>query len=227
MIQTYIAQIKTLYSVDESEALGFSAQELKTLENRLNVQIPAALRSYYLALGKDEVINHSFNHLIPLAEISLSDDGFFVFYSENQGVGCWGIKKSQLTEENPAVYVNYDLAGSSSEWLLDSQHLDGFLLNAAIINAVLGGAAFNANSFHRAPQGFIAEIEANWQELKDLTEHKQRIFTRNFNDVMLLCINPEDQVEGVFLGSQDSETFEKLLESLDLNWDYISEEDEN
>lgn len=222
MTQSFIEKIKTLYSVTPDEQVGFSQEQIQQLSARLGSALPAVLTDYYHAIGNDEVINRAFNRVLNMQEVNWSEDDYLLICEENQGAGCWGIKKLEVTDENPAVYVNYDLGGTTSEWLLDCRSLDGFLLSNAILNGVLGGFSFNANSFQSVNPSVIKQLEDQWQELK-LSEHSHRIFTQDFKQVVLLCFNAQQKSEGVFIGSSQEQGFKALLDGLKVKWDYIDQ----
>ncbi|MBV7530862.1 SMI1/KNR4 family protein [Chitinophaga sp. sic0106] len=221
---TILPQISRLYQLPETTQQGYSHEEIAALEARLGIQLPAALRTYYLTLGKNELINRSHNQLLTPGQTGFSDDRYFVFYEENQVVAYWGIKEADLTGDNPPVYGNYHPGGT--EWYEDAPSVESFLLLMAIYNGTLGGLTYNANSFDTVAPEVATYIESNWEEVKGITLQSQRIFTDHFEEVISVSVDQQGNWTGIFIGTQANERFEALLERLDIDWDYISTEDE-
>jgi hypothetical protein len=224
---TYFQKIRHLYDVPENENFGFSASEIVELEKKLDIVLPAKLREYYLTLGKHEAINYSHNRLFqPGGKIGFSQDAYLIFYEENQAVVYWGIKKEDLTSPNPPVYGNY----SSDEWNPD-WHLeyptDACLLMLAVYNGVLGGLKYNANCLESIKPEVVSYIKDNWQALDDISNDSQRIFTRDYAEMISLSFDNEQNCSGIFIGTNHRDRFNNLLDHLDVDWFYISTEDED
>lgn len=219
-----LAQIRRLYQLPEDAADGYTAADIAAAEARLGIRLPRALAAYYRALGKNDQVNRSHNQLLPPDQVSFTDDRYLVFYEENQVVAYWGIKESDLQADNPPVYGNYYPDGT--EWYLDATTVDNFLLLMAIYNGTMGGLTYNANSFDTVSPELADDIMANWEEVKDITLQSQRIFTDQFEEVISVSVDQQGNWAGIFIGTQDSKRFERLLSRLEIDWDYISTEDE-
>lgn len=109
----YLAIIHKLYNLAEDANHGYPEAVIAALEARLQIQLPASLRQYYISLGNNKAVNDSFNRLTSLGEIGFSEDEHLIFYEENQAVVLWGIAKTELQQDNPAVYGTYDSAGKN------------------------------------------------------------------------------------------------------------------
>lgn len=97
--------------------------------------IPKILHEYYATLGKIYALNHTQNTLLTSNQVRWSCcQNYLVFYTENQLACAWGIKKQDLTQDNPPVYVSTD----EHEWKLDSKSLSDFLNAMAHLQAVFG-----------------------------------------------------------------------------------------
>lgn len=222
----YIQKIKRLYNLSENESFGFSENEIGELEKKLEITLPLQVKNYYLELGKHENLNYSHNRLLkPDTEIGFSDDGYLVIYEENQVVAYWGIKKEDLKLENPSVYGNYDTI-EQSDWLIESQTAEDFFLLMAVYNGTLGGLQYNANYFGDVDSETIAFIENNLTLVPEISHENQKVYTDNFYEVMSLSFDEEHNCTGIFIGTSELERFDNMLESLDLDWSYISDEDE-
>jgi hypothetical protein len=81
---------------------GVPAGEIVAGEHRLGIQMPNALREYYLVSGRLHRLNRAHNRLY-------SPDGWFVdvgklvFMEENQSVVFWGIPISEGSGDDPPV----------------------------------------------------------------------------------------------------------------------------
>lgn len=224
---TYLQKIRRLYNIPESDNYGFSDIEIEMLEANLDARLPQSLRNYYLTLGKNEKVNFSHNRLLkPDDELNFSDDLYLVFYEENQAVVYWGIKSDDMLSDNPPVYGNYNPMSDEQTWEKDSDTVEDFLIVMSIYNGTLGGLTFNAHSLNTVAPEVVTYIEQNWTELHNITHTPQRIFTNNFDDVISLSVDDRKQNSGIFIGTNREDLFEHMLSSLDIVWDYTSDEDE-
>lgn len=132
-----------------------SWKEINNTEFRLKTDFPNVLRRYYYECG-DLDINTCFSSILNLDELgfshtwereALEDDGlpndeiekalketdnFLIFWTENQGVWNAGIKKEDLSLENPPVYMttNDDLYS----WEKVTDDIDTFIIVQVIEN---------------------------------------------------------------------------------------------
>lgn len=216
---TYFEQIRHLYGITTQEGFGFEATELEQ-------PLPLILKEYYLTLGKHDAVNYSHNRLLKPDQVGFSQDEYLVFYEENQGVVFWGIKKSDLALPNPPVYGNYSGDEMNPDWHQECATTDGFLLLMAVYNGVLGGLEFNANSFEAVPLETVVYVQENYVELKEISHATQRVFTIDYEEMVSLSFDKEGNCTGAFIGTNDGERFDKMLDQLDIEWSYISLEDE-
>jgi hypothetical protein len=223
---TYFQKIRHLYNVPANENYGFSESEIVEQEKQLGIVLPAKLREYYLTLGKHEAINYSHNRLLqPGGEIGFSPDEYLIFYEENQGVVIWGIKKEDLLNPNPPVYGNYSSDEQNPAWYLELPTTEACLLMLAVYNGVLGGLKYNGNYFDPVNAEVVSYIKENWQELDDISSTTQRIFTRDYAEMISLSFDSEQNCSGIFIGANDVDRFDNMLDKLDVDWFYLSTED--
>ncbi|SEW44739.1 hypothetical protein [Chitinophaga arvensicola] len=224
---TNTRKIKRLYDLDENGHLGFSENEIATLEQQLQLSLPEKLREYYLTLGKNEAINYSHNRLLkPGKAIGFSDDRYLVFYEENQRAACWGIKEEDLLQSDPPVWANYGTS-AAPVWTLETKTTTGFLLLMAIYNGTLGGLKYHANALEQITPATVDAITQNWTEVPDISWERQKVYTKNFYEVISLSFDEQHTCTGIFAGTSDQERFDRLLDTLDVDWSYISYEDED
>ncbi|WP_103070122.1 hypothetical protein [Aquimarina sediminis] len=219
--------IRRLYNVTEIEhEFGYQMDELIEVETQLKVNIPKILKEYYLTLGKNECINKSHNRLLePNKEIRLSDDGYLIFYEENQTVAYWGIKKEDLELENPPVWGNYG-TNESPDWHLEAKTTEDFLLLMGVYNGTLGGLKYHANCFGEIASETVKKIQENWKEVKEISWDRQRIYSHNFEEILSLSFDEKSNCTAIFIGTTYKERFDNLLENLTIDWSYTSCEDE-
>ena len=170
-------------------------------------------------------INRSPNRLLhPSSEVGCSADGYFIFYEENQAAVYWGIQLEDLHKDNPPVYSNYGTK-RSPDWQLETKTTSNFLLLMAIYNGVFGGLQFYENCFDIISPSIIHSIEQQWNKIEEISWDKQSVFTtNNFDVVMCLSYNNNNQCEALFIGTSYQENFEELLNKIPVNWSYRSDE---
>lgn len=219
-------QIKKLYNLTEN-ALGYPLDEINALETRLKINLPQVLRSYYITLGKNEALNNSHNRLLkPNKEIGFSNDGFLVFYEENQASVYWGIKQENFDLDNPPVWGNYGTI-ESPDWHLETKTTNDFLLLMGVYNGTLGGLKYNANCFEIIETETVKKIQENWKEVNEICWDKQRTYTNDFEEVLSLSFDENSNCTAIFIGTSSKERFDNLLENLTIDWSYTSYEDED
>jgi len=222
----YIQKIKRLYNLSENESYGFSDDEIQELEKKLSIKLPLKLKEYYLELGKEENLNYSYNRLLNFKdEVEFSDDGYLIIYEENQVVAFWGIKKDDLSRDNPPVYGNYDTI-EKSDWVIETNTINDFFLLMAVYNGTFGGLKYNANFFGTIDANTVSFVEKNWSIIKEISREDQRIYTNDYYEVIILFFDDSNVCTGSFIGTSNQNRFDKMLDSLDIDWSYVSYDDE-
>jgi len=218
-MMTYFQKIRYLYGIAAQDSFGFEASDI-------DLPLPAVLKEYYLSLGKHEAINYAHNRLLKPGEMGFSQDEYLMFFEENQGVVYWGIKKADLDLPNPPVYGNYSGDEMNPDWHMECATTEGFLLLMAVYNGVLGGLEYNANSFAPVPAETVRYVAQNYEELKEISHATQRVFTRDYEEMVSLSFDKAGNCTGAFIGTNNGDRFDNMLDQLDIAWDYISLEDE-
>jgi len=221
-------KIKRLYNL--SKNCGYSENEINKAEDNLGIKFPKVLREYYLRLGKNKRVNKSFNRLLNInnEEIGFTNDkNYLVFYEENQCAAYWGINKNDIKNNNPKIYINYDPNNCTDDWFLDSETVEKFLLLMAYWNGILGGLKYNANYSNgtEIENIIIRNIENNWNEIKGITNQQLRFFTNNNTEIIALTTDLKNNVNGIFIGTNNKNIFFEILEIINIKWDYRSDED--
>lgn len=224
----YLHIIETLYRLQQADFQGFSTEEISQAEQRLQCTFPKILVEYYTTLGKNEVLNQTYNWLLLPSEINFIDD-FLVFYEENQDVCCWAIKKQDLSQDNPPVYQGYQDDHGQFQWYLANASISAFWLEMACYNGTMGGGLkYHANILNEKkikPQS-LEKLVKNYQEITLIAQDNQRFYMRDYQNIISVCYDVCGAC-AVFAGTQDEEDFEEILELFgDENWSYVSDEDE-
>lgn len=218
--------IRKLYNLSEIENYGFSEADIAEAEKRLHISFPKSLRHYYLTLGKNKSINEPFNRLIPLNEIDFIDDKYLIFYEENQAVVLWGVNQPDLIKDNPSVYGSYN--NEREEWFLDANTIEYFLLSMAYWNGALGGLTYCANTdiSKELSKATISKIEQNWEEQVNITNQMLRFFTNDYSEILIFTTDYDKNVNGLYIGSNNEKKYKNIIEELDIQWSYRTDQDE-
>lgn len=223
----YLHIIETLYRLQQADFQGFSTEEISQAEQRLQCTFPKILVEYYTTLGKNEVLNQTYNWLLLPSEINFIDD-FLVFYEENQDVCCWAIKKQDLSQDNPPVYQGYQDDHGQFQWYLANASISAFWLEMAFYNGTMGGLKYNANILNekKIQPKSLEKLVKNYQEITLIVQDNQRFYTQDYQNIISVCYDVCGAC-AVFAGTQDEANFEEILELFgDENWSYVSDEDE-
>ncbi|OXA73026.1 hypothetical protein B0A67_05580 [Flavobacterium aquidurense] len=219
-------KIKHIYNLSEYENFGFSESEVLVLEKKLDIVLPVKLKEYYLELGKHENLNYSHNRLLkPDHEIGFSDDQYLVFYEENQVVAFWGIRKEDLKLDNPPIWVKYDTI-EKPDWMIETKTTENFFLLMAVYNGTLGGLPYNGNFLGLVDSQTVDFVEDNFTLLPEISRKNQKVYTDDFYDLISLSFDKENNCVAVFIGTNDPDRFDDLIDSLDIDWSYLSYDDE-
>ena len=92
--------------------------------------VPGPLEEFWLA-GGAQALSRQNRFQVPADE-----DGYSVFYVENQHVCEWAYRTGDLSQD-PAVFVR-ELGPSNPEWVAVGCRLDAFLTAASVIEIALG-----------------------------------------------------------------------------------------
>ncbi|KAF2507268.1 SMI1/KNR4 family protein [Flavobacterium foetidum] len=223
----YIQKIKRLYNLSENENYGFSEDEILRLEKNLETALPAKLKEYYLELGQEENLNYTYNRLLkPENEIGFSEDDFLVIYEENQNVAIWGIKKEDLKLKNPPVYGNYDTI-EKSDWEVENQTTEDFFLMMAIYNGTFGGLRYNGNFIGEIDSEIVKLVREKWTLVPEISRDNQKVYTDDFYDVISLSFDKNNNCTAAFIGTSDQNRFDDILDVIEIDWSYLSYDDED
>jgi hypothetical protein len=126
------------------EGDGYSVEDIDAAEQRLSLELPLALREYYLLLGKREDLVAAANFLVSPDELEVRD-GLLVFYSGPQGVLEWGIRRRDLKLDDPPAYLNDSgIHETPQKPIRENETLSEFVLQMLVVETAyfskLGGS---------------------------------------------------------------------------------------
>lgn len=220
----YTKAIRQLYDLPGGQRYALPEQELAALAARIGTPLPALLLDYYRDFGAHENLNNTHNCLLQPGEIVLSAAGYLVFYEENQGVVQWAMKQTDLQLADPPVWGNYG-SEESPDWVLESAALSDFWLLMAVYNGTMGALPYNANAFGPLDQAVATVVAQNWTAVPAISWDKQKVYTRDFREVISLSFDDEGACTAIFAGTADQERFDALMDKLPVDWDYCSYDD--
>ncbi len=119
-----------LWRPELTPADGFSSGCLNEAEARLKIRIPIALREWYLLAGNRRDIWSGQDEFLSPKQLEV--DELLIIYVENQAVVQWGIRLSDLGQEDPPVFVSDDEVENA--WHLENESVTEFALQTFVSN---------------------------------------------------------------------------------------------
>jgi hypothetical protein len=209
-------KIRELYDINDN-SFGLQETEIIECEDRLDLKLPEVLKEYYLQLGNHSGLNQTQDRLLLPHQLYLHDNGYLVFYEENQAVSIWGIKQQDLTLENPSVYITFD----EEEWTLENT-LSNFLTSAGYLQSLFA-LPFSANAVAISVQE-ESFVKANWTNTEIGLKIWNAEFFQNDLDEVLGLIKSDNQVD-LFVATKAENRLKEIDKKLNFNWEYFSLDD--
>lgn len=129
-----------------AEGDGYPAAEIDAAEQRLGLKLSAALRDMYGFAGKFiETFSVNPYAFTTLNELNIEKDNkeMLWLFSETQAIVDWGVRRQDLTQDDPPVYSENSY--TSAELLLANKSFSEFVLQAVVHQTacftVIGGNA--------------------------------------------------------------------------------------
>jgi hypothetical protein len=193
-----------------SHGEGRSDARLRTVEKRLGIRLPKALRDYYQVAGKERRFNQAFNHLYAPDECVSKDDKL-VFMEENQAVVLWGTEANALPQDDPPVYQGVN--GEPIEWYLEQEHCSVFLVVMLHWQGTFGGAMTYSGTA-AVSEELISKLDRDWNFVGEVNQ--MRAYSRAGKAVC--CLKWEDGWR-VFAGAVTTRDFNAIAVELGLKWE--------
>ena len=119
---------------------GIPLKVITDAEKRLNVKVPAALRDYYLVVGRERRFNQCFNRLMSPAQWT-TDKQRLLFLEENQTVLWWGVSLRNPKTDDPLI--SQGINDEPIAWFPEHRKFSVFLSVMLHYHAVNGGFRFS------------------------------------------------------------------------------------
>ncbi|WP_295154677.1 hypothetical protein [uncultured Ruminococcus sp.] len=192
---------------DLTEPMGWSGEVISLLKAEYG-SLPAALEDYYrLCAGCDALASdQSGDYLMPAEKVGMCrEDGYYVFFSENQSVSFWGIKLTDMDKPDPPVYETYD----GGEWLLTGESLWRFLVSQGYLCAVTSGLEYAVEDYLEADEEQADDIRRSFEHIEyaDSGIYQGAQFYR-INEDSYLALMPDECGSLVMFASKSEEGFD-------------------
>ncbi|KRD10900.1 hypothetical protein ASE21_04040 [Flavobacterium sp. Root901] len=198
---TDFSTIKKLFHITEPN--GFSVDEMQMVKNALG-NLPQTFVDYYTELGKIFELNQSQDSLVTLDRLpNYATNEYLIFYTENQHVCVWGIRKDDLSKPNPPVYMSYD----EKEWNLETETLTNFFTAMAYLQAGFA-LEFTSETFYELEPNEINFVTENFSNKGvSLTQWVEGAkFYGNYDDDVIVIMSSNQ----MFYASNSEEHFDEM-----------------
>ena len=192
---------------DISEPMGWNEDTISALKAEYG-SLPAALEDYYrLCVGCDALASDpAADYLMPADKVGMrKEQGYYVFFSENQSVSFWGIKLEDMDKSDPPVYETYD----GGEWYNTGESLSKFFNAEGYLAAVTSGLEYATEDYYEADEEQSANLRDTFEHIEEADSgiYKGAEFYR-VNDDSYLALMPDECGSLVMFASKSEEGFE-------------------
>ena len=155
-------ELRTLFDI--TEPLGWNDKNISSLKTEYG-SLPAALEDYYRQCAGCDVLasNPAGDYLMPAEKVGMyKEQGYYVFFCENQSVSFWGIKLEDMDKPDPPVYESYD----RGEWFLTGDSLSKFLISEGYLCAVASGLEYATEDYLEADEEQAENIRGKFEHIE-------------------------------------------------------------
>lgn len=189
------------------ENCGLSEQSIARAERALEIQVPTALRDYYLSIGSLRELNDAHNRLLDPCDWFLESDKL-AFMVENQAVLYWGVTISPSPEVNPPVFQAINQESWPLEWSLENESCLEFLLIMIHWQAVCGGLEWLGMT--NIDQEIVDYLETNWHSVG-----RQDGIIAFRRDGQAACVIGDADCLELYVGTNSEDLFETITSELE------------
>jgi hypothetical protein len=180
--QKYYRTIYRTFGYPLTERTAMSAKTLAAAEKRLDVQIPASLRDYYLVSGRERRFSVCHNRLLAPQEWIL-DRQRLVFMEENQCVVFWGVSTRSTRSADPDdPPVSQGVNDEPITWHPEHRKCSVFLAVMLHYQAVSGG--FPSCGMGSAPDDVSRRLRNGWSYCGEV--NRMKAYSRSNQVVCLM-----------------------------------------
>ena len=153
--------IRNLYAVDV--IIGCTEEEITFIKKMFGA-LPPVLENFYRTVAKNEALHHMQDFWMLPEHFTkytwLNDPECLIILNENQGVCQAGIRREDLSQLDPPVYVKTD----DNEWMLSAPNTSEFLMAMLAYEASLS-MEFMAEEFYWITEEELTTIHAKLDKL--------------------------------------------------------------
>ncbi len=197
---------------------GTPAASIAAAEKKLGLQLPAALRDYYLVAGRERSLNQAYNHLCAPGDWE-THAGKVIFMAENQCAVVWGVAAGTKPVDDPAVYQGPITDGAPSAWFLEQRKCSAFMVFMLHLQAAFGGGMpWTASG--PAQKNLVATLDKDWHFAGEV--NGMRAYSRSRQAVCFLkwqAFLAKGETWRVFAGACDQDGLQAIATALNLQWD--------
>jgi hypothetical protein len=190
-LETYKTIAENLLQRPLAEADGFSTDSIEASVAKVGGQLPLALRDYYSVVGKLQ-FNQSHNRLIEPEQLELAEEAeCLAIIDENQSACTWGIKTTELDQEDPTAYC---IIPGEEESHSEECSLSEFLVITMYLQCCWGG--LEHNGVNKRAKKFMPKIRKSWTKVVDhsgliIWEHDGMLVSDMEESFVLCAANTE------------------------------------
>ena len=205
---------KNLYAVDKLQ--GCTEEEILFMKQKFG-ELPSVLEAFYRTVAKTEVLHHVQDHWILPEHFEkyswLQEFDSLILINENQGVCQAGIRKEDLSQIDPPVYVKTD----DNDWVLSASSTSEFLLAMLAYEASFF-MEFCPEEFYWITEEEFSIIQAKMQKLPYeihnwLYDMKVSFYSNDVDNIMAVMDCSGDLQ--ILYGANSEDSYAKLMVVMD------------
>lgn len=186
---------------------GVSAAELNEATQRLGIELPPVLQTFYRLAGKEETVMDIFQHFAPVEELFVEDDKL-VFLEENQGVCVWGIAQNETDSDQAVVY---QCPYPDDKWYAEDDTLTTFLEGVLYYQFAQGGYECVGALYTGMDDAKIALVLKDAQHWEQVVGQSGLIIYWHQDTLIWYFPDKEGGVsESLFASSRTEEAYEEM-----------------
>ncbi|MBE9114610.1 hypothetical protein IQ249_01750 [Lusitaniella coriacea LEGE 07157] len=207
---THYSEVATQLYGSEISVQGESQKEIAQAEHRLGIPLPRVLREYYHFADRKTLFNCAHNTLIAPQNLIFENapEEILIFYTENQGVVDWEIRKEDFQQDDPPVYQGR----VDDDWYLETSSLNNFLVTMLCWQGVMGALPYRGTleNSEGSLQEIANRIEQNWLEIQQQEQIGDlKIF---LNRGQVICVS--GNFNAIFIAARTQSHFRAIQQIL-------------
>ena len=201
----------------DATKLGNSKSDILNKETDLGIELPEALKKFYLVFGRNEKLRTSVNKFVLLNDLTLNKDGELLFYKDYQtGLKCF-MKEKDLIKNKFKFYWRASL---DKKWEHETENIytsiESILLYTALLSLSNRAIKFGAKD------SVIEDTYKNFSQLGDFRKEINTTFYQN-NPNQLIGVNISEGSNLLLVASNNILDFKKILKVLKVDWLFLME----